>query len=507
VATAILIGWVVSLFWMVQRSYFPSKVPESTDWPVPPGAAYFAIKLGDTQVGFSSTNVDTLPEGIGVQQITRIDLPRRAGTRGPVRRLVTRTEALLTRSLRLRSWHTALLDGEDQATMEGRVEGDTAMIVVNRWASGVDTLRTQLSQPILLPVAVPFAVVQRRPLHAGQSLRVVVLDPVGLELAQVETRLTAESLFTIPDSAVYDSAQRQWIPARSDPVRAWRMETLEHGLPVSRWIDGQGLIVRTATPLGLDFERSAFEVVTLNYRNRRPSQIVGAWPTGIAEELQTSAMPETPGAVLQIRLERRGTPVSADAVPALGGGGQRAHADTLFLSRVVPSGEISLQDSLIGPSYLGDALLLQLREARLQALAKSLKGGTPPVMAGRIGDWMNRSVALSRAGPGRPGALYTSMRREGDPACRALLYISLARADGIPARLASGLVRSGDGFHLDSWPEVWLGDWVPVDLRAGRLPADPNRIRLAIGGAGRSHELVPLFGAVTVHIVSQPPPP
>jgi len=507
VATTILIAWVVSLLWMVQRSCFPSKVPESTDWPVPPGAAYFAISLGDAQVGFSSTNVDTLPLGIGVQQITRIDLPPPPGKRGPVRRLVTRTEALLTRSLRLRTWHTALLDGEEQATSEGRVEGDTVMIIVNHWASGTDTLRAQLSQPILLPVAVPFAVVQRRPLRAGQSRRALVLDPIGLELTQEDVRIAAESLFTIPDSAVYDSAQRQWVTARSDTVRAWRLETVEHGLPVSRWIDAQGLVVRTATPLGLGFQRSAFELVTLNYRNRRPSLVAGAWPAEIASEVQGAALAAGSGGVLRLQLQRQGAIVPLAKAPALSGGGQGVNADTLSISKVVPSGANPLQDSLIGPSYLGDSPLLQLHEPRLQALAQSLKGNDGPVTAGRIGDWMNRSVALARSGPARPGALATSMRREGDAASRSLLYLSLARADGIPARLASGLVRGTDGFHLDSWPEVWLGDWVPVDLRAGRLPADPNRIRLVIGGAGRSHELVPLIGAVTVQILLPPPSP
>lgn len=506
-ATTILIAWVVSLLWMIQRSYFPSKVQESTDWPVPPGAAYFAITLGDAQVGFSSTNVDTVPEGIGVQQIIRIDLPRPPGKGGPVRRLVIRTEALLTRSLRLRTWHTALLDGDEQATTVGRVEGDTALIVVNQWATGTDTLRTRLSQPILLPVAVPFAVVQRRPLRPGQSHHALVLDPIGLELTQVEIRLAAESLFAIPDSAVFDSAQRQWVPARSDTVRAWRLETVEHGLPVSRWIDAQGLVVRTTTPFGLGFQRSAFELVTLNYRNRRPSLVAGAWPAGIGAELQGPAPGVAPGGSLQIQLQRQGAIVPLVGAPALDGGGQRVNTDTLSISRVLPSGSIPLQDSLIGPSYLGDSPLLQLHEARLQALAQSLKGNDGPVTAGRIGDWMNRSVALGRSGPARPGALATSMRREGDAASRALLYLSLARADGIPARLASGLVRGSDGFHLDSWPEVWLGDWVPVDLQAGRLPADPNRIRLVIGGAGRSHELVPLIGAVTVQILSPTPSP
>jgi transglutaminase-like putative cysteine protease len=176
----------------------------------------------------------------------------------------------------------------------------------------------------------------------------------------------------------------------------------------------------------------------------------------------------------------------------------------VFVNRVPIGAPASIPDSLTGPSYLGDAPLLELKDPQMQALARQLTAADPARTAGRIGDWVNRNVGLDAPSPVRPGAGYTVRYRRGDPGTRALLFISLARAAGLPARLASGLVPSPNGFYFGSWPEVLLGDWVPVDLEAGRLPADPSRIRLMVGGAGRADELVPLLGAIRLQVL--PPP-
>jgi transglutaminase-like putative cysteine protease len=47
---------------------------------------------------------------------------------------------------------------------------------------------------------------------------------------------------------------------------------------------------------------------------------------------------------------------------------------------------------------------------------------------------------------------------------------ALARASGLPARQAFGLVQDGEGFQFHAWAEVHAGDrWVPVDPTLGRV--------------------------------------
>lgn len=73
-------------------------------------------------------------------------------------------------------------------------------------------------------------------------------------------------------------------------------------------------------------------------------------------------------------------------------------------------------------------------------------------------------------------------RRRGDCTEHAALFVTLARAAGIPAREVGGLlwVEELGAFGGHAWAEVALdGRWVPVDPTWGQVPADPAHIRLA----------------------------
>jgi transglutaminase-like putative cysteine protease len=57
-----------------------------------------------------------------------------------------------------------------------------------------------------------------------------------------------------------------------------------------------------------------------------------------------------------------------------------------------------------------------------------------------------------------------------------VLLAGLARARGIPARVAMGLVYTTQGFGFHLWTEVWINDrWIPLDGTLGR------------GGIGAAH--------------------
>jgi len=73
-------------------------------------------------------------------------------------------------------------------------------------------------------------------------------------------------------------------------------------------------------------------------------------------------------------------------------------------------------------------------------------------------------------------------RRRGDCTEHAALFVTLARAAGIPAREVGGLlwVEELGAFGGHAWAEVALGGrWVPVDPTWGQVPADPAHVRLA----------------------------
>ncbi|MHC5011294.1 MAG: transglutaminase-like domain-containing protein [Planctomycetota bacterium] len=57
----------------------------------------------------------------------------------------------------------------------------------------------------------------------------------------------------------------------------------------------------------------------------------------------------------------------------------------------------------------------------------------------------------------------------GDCSEHALLYVTLCRAAGIPARRASGYVCIGSQWGAHAWAEIWLGQWVGADPTTGEV--------------------------------------
>ncbi len=57
------------------------------------------------------------------------------------------------------------------------------------------------------------------------------------------------------------------------------------------------------------------------------------------------------------------------------------------------------------------------------------------------------------------------------------LFASLARAAGIPTRVAFGEALNGNNWVGHMWCEVWLGDWISVDAAAGIFVESPTHIK------------------------------
>ena len=68
-------------------------------------------------------------------------------------------------------------------------------------------------------------------------------------------------------------------------------------------------------------------------------------------------------------------------------------------------------------------------------------------------------------------------RKRGKCVEFSTLFASLARAAGIPTRVAFGEALNGKNWVGHMWCEVWLGEWVAVDAAAGILVESPSHIK------------------------------
>ncbi|HXV17109.1 MAG TPA: transglutaminase-like domain-containing protein, partial [Gemmatimonadaceae bacterium] len=102
---------------------------------------------------------------------------------------------------------------------------------------------------------------------------------------------------------------------------------------------------------------------------------------------------------------------------------------------------------------------------------------------------------------GIPSALQVLRARGGDCNEHAQLFVALARAAGIPARVDAGLAYIDGKFYYHAWPEIFLHDWVAVDPTFGQFPADAAHLRFTIGGLGRQAEMIRLMGRLKIDVI------
>jgi transglutaminase-like putative cysteine protease len=94
----------------------------------------------------------------------------------------------------------------------------------------------------------------------------------------------------------------------------------------------------------------------------------------------------------------------------------------------------------------------------------------------------------------------------GDCNEHTALYVAMARAIGIPTRIAVGLTYMYGAFYYHAWPEVYVeengrGLWLPVDPTLDQFPADATHLRLARGGLDRQTAIVGMIGRIKMKIV------
>jgi transglutaminase-like putative cysteine protease len=105
-----------------------------------------------------------------------------------------------------------------------------------------------------------------------------------------------------------------------------------------------------------------------------------------------------------------------------------------------------------------------------------------------------------------PSAIQVLEAGRGDCNEHTVLYVALARALGLPARTAVGLVYVNGAFFYHAWPEVWMGDtWVAVDPTFGDYPADAAHIRFITGGLAQQVEIVRLIGRLSIEVLDAVP--
>ena len=326
-AIGVLTAWGLSLGWLVKRELFRStgaRLAEAA-LSVPPGALFYRLDLGAQQVGFASATLDTIPDSIRVENVFVLDV----SAVGKLHRTTARSVALLSRTLRLQRVDVTFDGDLGRFVGHGQVLGDSVLRVAIVSDGDSQVTRIPLTGPITLPTLLPLRLAFGGELEQGRTYAARLFDPLLLAGRDVTVRVAAESTLVVADSADLDSTTMVWGPEHFDTVRAFRIDQEANGVFVSSWIDAQGRVVRSSSPVGFAMERSAFEIAYENFRRRDTARVArSSAAPGVGDIVPVTALAAgvregpTLGGLARLRVRLSGVDLAGfDRLLEGGGGG------------------------------------------------------------------------------------------------------------------------------------------------------------------------------------------
>jgi hypothetical protein len=277
---------------------------------------------------------------------------------------------------------------------------------------------------------------------------------------------------------------------------------------LAAWVDAQGRVVESTQPGNLRLSRMAYELAFENWRtqSRRRSRDIDAdqdilESTAIAANAPLGRKPLDTLAVRLTNVDLTGFELAGDRQSVRGETlvVVRERPDALRPDYTLPGGREHRQRFR---AALAAEPLIQSASWPIVSLAVRIAGEDkdPRVVAEKINRWVHDSLEKEIT-VGIPSALQVLEARSGDCNEHATLYVALARALGIPSRVAAGLAFVNGKFYYHAWPEIYLDRWVAVDPTFGQFPADAAHLRFVTGGLSRQAELLRLIGALEIDVV------
>jgi hypothetical protein len=274
IAVGVLLLWLIGLAVLARRELGKSEADRLVEGSqrIDPATYYYTVTRDGNQIGGAFSTIDTSGSRLRATYYFRgvTGIPGDSGV------VEQSSVAYLSRRFVLDS--VALMtNGENQyrAGKAGRMNRSLFRIG-----------RSYKSSLILPRALLPVALMLSRNPTIGRSAMYWMYNPIGERVSRVTLRITAESLFTVSDSATYNAATAEWTTVHSDTVRAWSVvatgfdgrirplaaeltpligvptgrEVTPTALQLSTWVDAQGRIVSATGPGGVQILRTAYEI-------------------------------------------------------------------------------------------------------------------------------------------------------------------------------------------------------------------------------------------------------
>jgi transglutaminase-like putative cysteine protease len=477
-ALCILVIWLGVMALVVNRSYLQASTSLATDLArYGSSAQWHGVYYRGEKLGFTVSQTVATADGFELQEDDLLQMSL-LGATTPAK---IRTTAQVDRAFMLKAFEFSLDPGTGPIKVRGDVDGKKITIAVIT-SAGTRTEQRDLPEPPMLSLNLSRRLADGG-LTPGTRRQWNLFDPATLRNAPV----------------TIDIGRREVVRAGNTPIPAFRVEMEFAGLHTTSWVTDTGEVVREESPMGLISVR---EPADRAKAMAVPGQIRSDLLAAAAVVPETKQRIDDPRDVRRLRLRLDGVSLSG--------------LDLDGVSQTADGNIVEIRDAQLttaGPAdpeakrYLAPELFIESDAPEIQA--------ETAIAVRQISGNRARAEALTRYVNGLlekkptvslPSAREVLRTKIGDCNEHTVLYVAMARAAGIPARIAVGLALVRGAFYYHAWPEVYIdegvrGYWLPVDPTFNQFPADATHLRLAHGGLDKQTVILPLVGRLKIAVL------
>ncbi len=474
---------------------------------------WYVIEMGGQRAGWAMSSQATEPDKVVTRSSIRFEIRR--GEVGVA--ISMEGEFVETPAGKPVSMTMSQQLGAGPVTMTAAFKDD-GIDVAERGPGGEKRSTHPLPEGAWLPPAAAASYVRQRLAAGAERIEVRTIDAMGsLTVAEALRPVTITRTDFRPDAV---RAMGKDVPG----TRCLSVNSAQPMVKATEWIDDEAVPIRVESALGgislvmtaADRSEATARHVAPEFMVRtfvRPDRAIdgarAARRAAYVLSLDDGDLPDPPATGVQ-RVER------------LGPGSARL---TIDLDRPSDAGDAE------EPALLADSPLIDAGDERVRALAARAvreAGAGPPTPAARaevMRRFVHRYITGKNLDVGFAGAAEVARTRAGDCTEHSVLLAAMLRAEGIPSRVAAGLVYADEfagergvfAYHM--WTQAALEAdgkprWVDLDATMPEdAPMDATHLALAVSALGGDDvqnvflSLASLLGRLSIAVEQAPQPP
>jgi len=471
----ILLFWFVMLGLLIERTYIrPSSVialDVITQEGVRASDEWFGIYQQGKKIGYAHTR--TIPEAETYHLFEESEMDILA--LGSVQRVRTVINSYTTRNFLLKYFDFMLVSDVTTMKIKGAVLKNKLVLDIDTGGQ-TRTEKIQLTRPPYLSPNIKPALLLLG-LETGKTYRFPLFNPATMSTEEATIAIEAQERIKIGET-------EQTI---------YRLKESFQGMETTSWVSQDGVTIK---------EESALGYMLLNESRTEAMKRDKGGPT--VDIISLTMIPSDPikesSQVTYLRARLKGVSLQGFQ---LDNDRQTLNGDVIEIRKEDHPAAYRLPYSgKEQADYLLPNALIQSNDKKIiDQAAKVLSNEKVPREAARkLNEWVYTALTKKPV-VSIPSALEVLNQLAGDCNEHTALYTALARAAGIPTRMAAGIVYMENGFYYHAWPEVWVGRWMAVDPTFNQFPADATHIRFATGNLDRQSDIIKLVGKLKVEVM------